>query len=44
MILKNMNQVPSKEWLREEVRRQEQTLRSLEDERLQVGRARQAES
>ena len=44
MILKNMNQVPSKEWLSKEVRRQEQTLRSLESEGVQVGRARQAES
>ena len=44
MILQTMNQVPSKEWLCEEVRRQEQTLRSLESEGVQVGRARQAES
>ena len=44
MILQNMNQVPSKEWLCKEVRRQEQTLRSLESEGVQVGRARQAES
>ena len=42
MILQTMNQVPSKEWLCKEVQRQEQTLRSLEDEGLQVGRARQA--
>ena len=42
MILQTMHQVPSKEWLSKELQRQEQTLQSLEDERLQVGRARQA--
>ena len=44
MILQTMHQVPSKEWLSKEVRRQEQTLRSVESEGVPVGRARQAES